>query len=122
MLSPDETQAMVMLGALESIRSGTTALIEISRNTETFAPALESTGLRLVLAEVMEDLDPEPAKLGIYEYSDDRRGASIQRGSDLVEKWNGSAGGRITCFFAPGAPESCSPQLLRSVREMAESL
>ena len=121
MLSPDETRTMVMLGALESIRSGTTALIEISRNTETFAPALESTGLRLVLAEVMEDLDPEPAKLGNYEYSDDRREASIQRGSSLVEKWNGSAGGRITCFFAPGAPESCSPQLLRSVREMAES-
>ena len=60
MLSPDETQAMVMLGALESIRSGTTALIEISRNTETFAPALETTGLRLVLAEVMEDLAPSP--------------------------------------------------------------
>ena len=29
-------------------------------------------------------------------------------------------GGRVTCFLAPHAPELCSPQLLRQVREAAD--
>ncbi len=119
-LTPDETLAMTTLGALESIKSGATAVLEIGRNVASYARALSSTGLRLVLSEVIDDLDPGPARLGNYEYSEEKRESRLQVAEDLVKEWHGAAYGRVTCFLAPGIPESCSPQMLRSVREMAE--
>ena len=53
---------------------------------------------------------PPPAKLE----------QGLQRSTDLVETWHGKGGGRVTCFIAPHAPETCSPALLRASREMAE--
>ncbi len=119
-LTPDETLAMTTLGALESIKSGATAVLEIGRNVASYARALSSTGLRLVLSEVIDDLDPGPARLGNYEYSEEKRESRLEVAEDLVKEWHGAAYGRVTCFLAPGTPESCSPQMLRSVREMAE--
>ncbi len=119
-LTPDEILAMTTLGALESIKSGATAVLEIGRNVASYARALSSTGLRLVLSEVIDDLDPGPARLGNYEYSEEKRESRLQVAEDLVKEWHGAAYGRVTCFLAPGTPESCSPQMLRSVREMAE--
>lgn len=119
-LTPDETLAMITLGALEAIKSGTTALLEIGRGTASYADKLASTGLRLVLSEAIDDLDADSVRLGNYEYSEEKRESRLQAAEDLVKACNGAAYGRITCFLAPGTPESCSPQLLRSVREMAE--
>ncbi len=119
-LTHDETLAMVTLGALESIKSGTTSLLEIGRNVASFAPALASTGLRVVISEAIDDLVAESARLGNYDYSQDKGETGLQMSDDLVKAWHGASYGRITCFLAPGAPESCSPRLLRSVREMAE--
>ena len=119
-LTPDETLAMVTLGALESIKSGATAVLEIGKGTASYAHALSSTGLRLVLSEAIDDLDPGLARLGHYDYSEEKRESRLQAGEALVKEWHGAAYGRITCFMAPGTPESCSPQLLRSVREIAE--
>ena len=44
----------------------------------------------------------------------------MQRSADLVESWHGREPGRVNCFLAPHAPETCSPYLLRRTREMAE--
>ena len=109
-LTPDETLAMTTLGALESIKSGATAVLEIGRNVASYASALSSTGLRLVLSEVIDDLDPGPARLGNYEYSEEKRESRLEVAEDLVKEWHGAAYGRVTCFLAPGTPESCSPK------------
>ena len=119
-LTPDETLAMITLGALEAIKSGTTALLEIGKSTASYAHALTSTGLRLVLSEAIDDLAPDSTNQGNYDYSEEKREARLQAAEDLVKACHGAAYGRVTCFLAPGAPESCSPQMLRSVREMAE--
>ena len=119
-LNDEETLAMVTLGALEAIKSGTTALLEIGRNTASYAHALASTGLRVVLSEAIDDLDADSARLGNYDYSQDKRETRLQAAEDLTKEWHGASYGRMSCFLAPGTPESCSPQLLRAVREMAE--
>src|SRR4029453_8637494 len=46
-----EARAMVLLGALEAIRSGTTLVLEESAGLAGYAEALVDTGLRLVLCE-----------------------------------------------------------------------
>ena len=39
----------------------------------------------------------------------------------MIDTWHGKGEGRVSCFMAPHAPETCSPELLRRSREMAES-
>lgn len=120
LLSAEERRTLALLGALESIRSGTTCLLEISSDVAGYAADLAATGLRLVLAENINDVDEAQARSGVYHFDEARAGAGLQRCADLVESWHGRYQGRVTCFLAPHAPETCSPELLRRGREMAE--
>jgi cytosine/adenosine deaminase-related metal-dependent hydrolase len=120
LMSAEEKHLMVILGALESIRSGTTCLLEIGREVQSNAEGMERTGLRWVLSEYVEDLDIAKAREGVYEYSEEKRESGLRKSADLIEAWHGHSGGRISCFLAPGAPESCSSEMLRRCRKMAE--
>ncbi len=120
LLSAEERQTLALLGALESIRSGATCLLEISSDVAGYAPDLAATGLRLALAENINDVDEAQAREGVYRFDAARADAGLQRSADLVESWHGRQQGRVSCFLAPHAPETCSPDLLRRSREMAE--
>ena len=120
LLSQEERQTLAILGALESMRSGVTCLLEISSDIADYAPDLAATGLRLVLAENINDVDEAQAREGVYRFDEARADAGLQRSADLVESWHSREQGRVNCFLAPHAPESCSPNLLRRSREMAE--
>ena len=120
LLSKEERQTLALLGALESIRSGVTCLLEISADVAGYAPDLAATGLRLVLAENINDVDEAQAREGVYRFDEARADAGLQRSADLVESWRGRQQGRVNCFLAPHAPETCSPGLLRRSREMSD--
>ena len=105
---------------LESVRSGATCLLEISNNLAGYASDLASTGLRVALAENINDVDEAEVRNGVFRFDEARADAGLQRSADLVESWHGREQGRISCFLAPHAPETCSPDLLRRSREMAE--
>ena len=122
LLTTEERQVIATLGALEALRSGTTTLLEIADHVGDFAGALEDTGLRLVLADNINDLNPVAMREGRYEFDPARRDEGLQRSADLVSRWHGANDGRVRCFLAPHAPENCSPELLRQVREMADRL
>ena len=121
LLSVEERQVMATLGALEALRSGATTLLEIADGVAGYAQTLADTGLRLALAENVSDANPARLRDGIYEFEDARRNEGLQRSADLVEPWQNFDEGRVTCFLAPHAPETCSPALLRAVRAMAEN-
>lgn len=120
LLSVEERQTLALLGALESIRSGVTCLLEISSDVAGYASDLAATGLRLALAENMNDVDEAQAREGVYRFDEAKADAGLQRSADLVESWHGRHEGRVSCLLAPHAPETCSPDLLRRTREMAE--
>jgi 5-methylthioadenosine/S-adenosylhomocysteine deaminase len=120
LMSPEENAVFAVLGAAEAIRSGNTTLLEIGRGTAEYADLLVTSGLRLVLADTAYDLEPEGVPDGRFVYSPAMRDAALRRGADLVARWHGAAGGRVTCHLGPVAPEGCSPELLRATREMAE--
>ncbi len=121
LLTQEEQQVMAVLGALEAIRSGTTCLLEISTGVQGYAQSLEQTGLRLVLADNINDVDEAKTRDGLFEFSPARLDQGLQRSADLIDTWHGKGEGRVSCFMAPHAPETCSPELLRRCREMAES-
>ncbi len=74
-----------------------------------------------MLADNINDVNEAKARDGIFEFSTDQMDRGLQRSADLIDTWHGKDEGRISCFMAPHAPETCSPELLRRSREMAES-
>ena len=120
LLDPDERNVYAQLAAAESIRSGTTTLLEISDNIPQYADSLSDTGLRLFLAENFNDIDDEQFRVGRYEFSEAKLESGLQRSADLISEWHGRYDGRVRCFVSPHAPELCSPALLRSAVELAD--
>jgi 5-methylthioadenosine/S-adenosylhomocysteine deaminase len=122
-LSADEERVMVLLGALEAIRSGTTLVLEEGTGLEAYAGALADTGLRLLLCERAWDRarasigQPGPFEVD-RALGDDglARIAALHRGRD------GAAGGRIRTGVAAWAPDMCSPPLLGRLRKLQDEL
>ena len=121
LLTAEERQVIAALGVVEAIRSGTTTILEIADNVGGFAQTLADSGMRLVLGDNINDVDPVKLREGEYEFDAGRREEGLRRSADLADRWHGYDDGRVTCFLAPHAPEMCSPELLRGVREMADA-
>ena len=123
MLSEEEIAVMALLGALESIKSGSTTVVENSPGIGVYAAELAKTGLRWVLAESGRDAVVPPGwRPGedVYEFSPALREEMLQRIHDLFTSWHGAHHGLITVFPATALAEASSPELLHAVREFAE--
>ena len=129
LLQGEEATLMVMVAALEAIRTGTTTIVENVGNIHRHAAALAGTGLRCVFAESVRDAENvrgpmSPERLALTDeaprFSSRLRDEGMQRISDLFSAWHGAEGGRISVFPAAGLTETSSPELLRAVRTFAE--
>lgn len=122
-LSAEETGVMVQLGALEALRSGTTALLEDGAGIAAYAGLLADTGLRLLLAERAWDRagagigDPGP-----FEPSEGLAEQGMERIARLHAGWHGKASGRVCVGVAAWAPDMCTPTMLRRLRGLQQSL
>ena len=123
-LSAEQRTAMARIGALEALRSGTTAAMDITNNIEDYAEALVATGLRLVLAEQVSDRAKgvRVGEPGIFEADPELADKGLRRIADLHAKWHGAENGRITVAVAAHAPDMVSPALLQALRDLREKL
>ncbi len=128
LLEGEERTLMVMVAALEAIRTGTTTIVENVGNIARHAAALAETGLRCVFAESVRDADNvggpmSPERLALSEpprFSPRLREEGLQRIHDLHAAWHGAGDGRISVFPAAGLTETSSPELLSAIRTFAE--
>jgi cytosine/adenosine deaminase-related metal-dependent hydrolase len=120
---------MVMVAALESIKTGTTTIVENTGNIMRNAEALAGTGLRCVFAESIRDAENVPGPMrpeGLRDtkeaprFSAKAREEGMQRINDLFSAWHGKNNGRISVFPAAGLAETSSPELLQAVRAFAD--
>src|SRR5215510_12550464 len=123
-LSQEQRAAMARLAALEALRSGTTAAMDITNNIEDYAEAIVATGLRLVLAEQVSDRakGARVGEPGIFEADPKLADKGLQRIADLHAKWNGAENGRVTVAVAAHAPDMVSPALLQALCDLREKL
>ena len=122
-LNAHEQQVFALLGALESIRSGTTFMLEDGANTADYAGALADTGLRLMLGVRAWDRtgteigDPAPYQL------DRAMGQKhLRKIEDAFKHWNGKAQGRLRIAVSAWAPDMCSPVLLKDLSALQKQL
>ena len=131
LLEGEEGNLMVQVAALEAIRTGTTTIVEYTGNIQRQAAALADSGLRCVLAEGIRDAENVPGPVSTRamaeavsetpRFSERLRDEGMQRINDLFSTWHGARQGRITVFPAASLTETSSPELLRAVRDFAET-
>jgi 5-methylthioadenosine/S-adenosylhomocysteine deaminase len=122
-LSADEERVMVLLGALEAIRSGTTLALEEGTEIDAYAAALTDTGLRLVLCERAWDRGKASiGQPGSFEVDRALGDTGLERIAALHRRWDGAAGGRVRAGLAAWAPDMCSPALLGRLRKLQDEL
>ena len=120
LMGSEEDNVFALLGAIESIRSGATCVLEIEADIANYASSLASTGMRMVLAEYVEDIDMELARKSQYHFIPAKAETGMRKSVDLIEAWHGKAEGRVTCMTSPSTPEYCSPELLQECRRVAD--
>lgn len=110
-LKSEDVYVGALLGCLEMIRSGTTCFGDMYFHENMVAKAVETSGLRGVLAE------------GIIEAENKALGEKMLKESvNFAKSFNGYANGRVTTFLGPHAAYSCSPELLTKIKKEASEL
>jgi 5-methylthioadenosine/S-adenosylhomocysteine deaminase len=122
-LSESEREVMALLGALEALRSGTTLVLEDGPGVDRYAGALAASGLRLLLCERAWDRarasigQPGPFDVDLAVADD-----GIARITGCHARWHGKTDGRVRVGLAAWAPDLCSPELLRRLRDLQSKL
>lgn len=96
-----------LLSIAEMISTGTTTFADMYFYMENVAEAVEQSGIRASLCR------------GVMP-SGDLTNKKLQQAETLVEKYHGSADGRITCMFGPHAPFTCPPDFLNVIMNLSE--
>lgn len=107
-LTEKDVYAGTNLAILEMIKTGTTCFLDMYFNMDSAAKAVEESGIRAALS------------YGMIELWDKSKGDSeLKSGTQFINKWDGKANGRITCFYGPHAPNTCSKEFLSKVKDEA---
>ncbi len=114
-ITPQDMRLASLLGLVENLRCGVTALVQHHKVTHSLAhidataQAAEKVGLRMLLARAWADLGDagEPPD------------AIVESVTQLRERWHRAAGGRITVGFGPLAPWRCSDETMRRTVALA---
>ncbi|MBS0520472.1 MAG: amidohydrolase family protein [Proteobacteria bacterium] len=120
-LSEEDAYALSRLGLYEVLRAGCTTVVDFYRYPQALARAASELGLRAVIAGRVHDAEPGALATGKHSYSRAIGEASLRENAELIETWNGHDDGRIRCDWAPHAPDTCSDDLLREIKKLADA-
>ena len=117
----EEVLALARLGAWELLRAGSTTVVDYYLHPKALARALDEIGLRGVVGGRILDVDMSAVARGGERRHDPTIGrATLDEALDLAATYADHSSGRIRCDLAPHAPDTCSPALLREIRDLAE--
>lgn len=108
-LTAEDVYWGTMLAIVEMIKSGTTTFTDMYFFMEEAARAVEGSGIRALLSRGMVGVGPENER-------------AIIESRELVSKWHGAAGGRVSFCLGPHAPYTCPPDYMARVLQLAEEL
>jgi 5-methylthioadenosine/S-adenosylhomocysteine deaminase len=120
-LTEEDAYALSSLGMYELLRAGCTTVVDFYRYPSACARAASELGLRAVIAGRVHDAEPGALATGRYDHSRAIGEASLAENAELIARWNGHDHGRIRCDWAPHAPDTCSDDLLREVKKLADA-
>ncbi len=107
-LTPEEVYWGSLLGIIEALRSGVTAIADMYFHMDQTARAIEESGVRGLISYglIAEELDREGEE-------------ELSTALELAEEWDGGADGRIRVGLSPHAPYTCGDDVLKEVAKVA---
>jgi len=121
-ITPEEWQALAWLGCLDMLRAGVTTINDLWYSPEALAKAVETSGLRAMIAQKVFDVHLEALHDGDYTRYPETGERRLREGVAFVEKWHGAAGGRILGRIGTHASDTCDAGLHRDARREATRL
>lgn len=119
-LTEEEAYLAAMVGLVENLRGGATAVIDHQYihtepgNDDGVFRAADETGLRFLLARGWTDMDYHPAFM-------EPPARIVDEMTRLHGTWHGQAGGRLRLEFGPLIPWGCSDETMRRTYELAQA-
>lgn len=107
-LNEDLVYAGSKLAMAEMIKTGTTMFNDMYFFMEETAKAVDESGMRALLGYGMIDL-----------FDDEKRKSELKITEDFINKCHNTANGRIQVSVAPHAPYTCSEDILRESKKLA---
>lgn len=117
-MGAEEAYLAGLLGLVENIRSGATAVIDNqylhsdNRTDDAFCRAARDVGCRFTIARGWADHDYHP----VFQETPEQIIAAM---TELHDRWHGAAGGRIRVAFGPLIPWGCSEATLQRTVALA---
>ncbi|MEM1075467.1 MAG: amidohydrolase family protein [Pseudomonadota bacterium] len=118
--TPDEAYALAQLGGLEALCFGTTTINDSYCHQHVALPAMAETGIRAFGCGRIHDVDFTRVHLGEWNYDPRIGEQTLADAADLIARHHDPVGLRTGVVLAPHAPDTCTPDLLRQVRQMRD--
>lgn len=118
---PDEAIALSRLGAAEALCFGSTLINDSFVHQELALPAMADVGIRAWGCGRIHDVDFSRVHLNDWTYDKAIGQHTLQLAADLVEQFHDPDDPRTGVVLAPHAPDTCTADLLKEVRELRDA-
>jgi len=101
---------------VELLKSGTVCFVDpgSTKFPDACLQAYDDAGIRVIIGECVSDQEA-PFPLPRYATTD-----AVTRTAAFLGKWQGRLDGRIKAWAMPFSPETCSAELMRAVKDVAD--
>jgi len=115
-MTEEEEHATTLLGLVELLKSGTVCFVDpgSTKFPDACLQAYDDAGIRVIIGECVSDQEA-PFPLPRYSTSE-----GVKKTAAFLGKWQGRLDGRIRAWAMPFSPETCSADLLRGVKRVAD--
>src|SRR5499425_1936775 len=115
-MTEDEEYHATLLGLIELLKSGTVCFLDpgSTKFPDACLQAYQDAGIRVILGECVTDQE-SPWALPRYAPAE-----AVARTDSFISKWHGKLEGRIYAWAMPFSPETCSADLLKQLKRVAD--
>jgi 5-methylthioadenosine/S-adenosylhomocysteine deaminase len=115
-MTEEEEHATSLLGIVELLKNGTVCFVDpgSTKFPDACLQAYQDAGIRVITGDCVTD-QPAPFPLPRYETAQ-----AVNRTSAFLKTWHGRLNGRLRAWAMPFSPETCSAELLRALKALAD--
>jgi 5-methylthioadenosine/S-adenosylhomocysteine deaminase len=115
-MTEDEEYHTTLLGIVELVKNGTVCFLDpgSTKFPDACLQAYTDAGIRVILGDGVTDLE---APFPLPRYATEE---AVARTGSFVRKWHGRLDGRLRAWAMPFSPETCSADLLRGLKRVAD--
>src|SRR2546426_3791395 len=115
-MTEEEEYLTTLLGLVELVKNGTVCFVDpgSTKFPDACLQAYTDAGIRVILGDGVSDRE---APFPLPRYATDE---AVKRTAAFLDKWHGRLDGRLRAWAMPFSPETCSAELMRALKSLAD--